>query len=64
MVVNHGWSVTGERQSVGGARVAVVGLGQQAVDVRGQTGRGAHSVVPQDMDHIVKSVQTILHLRL
>lgn len=39
-------------------------LVQQAVDVSGKTGRGAHGVVPQDVDHIVKSVQTVLHLRL
>lgn len=63
-VVNHGRSVAGERQRAGGFWVAVVGLVQQAVDVTGQTGRGAHSMVPQDVDHIVQSVQTVLHLRL
>lgn len=39
-------------------------LVQQAVDVSGQTGRGAHGVVPQDVDHIIQSVQSVLHLRL
>lgn len=42
----------------------MVGLVQQAVDVSGQTGRGAHSVVPQDVDHVIQSVQSVLHLRL
>ena len=64
MVVNHGWSVAGERQSAGGSRVAMVVLVQQAVDVGWQTGCGAHGVVPQDVDHIVQSVQSVLHLRL
>lgn len=64
MVVNHGCRVTGERQGAGRLRVAVVGLVHQAVDVTGQTGRGAHSVVPQDVDHIIQSVQSVLHLRL
>ncbi len=63
-VVNHGWSVTGELQSAGRSRVAMVGLVQQAVDVSGQAGRGAHSVIPQHVDHIVQSVQSVLHLRL
>lgn len=61
---NHGCRVTGERQTAGGFRVAVVALVHQAVDVAGQAGGGAHGVVPQDVDHIVQSVQTILHLRL
>lgn len=39
-------------------------LVHQAVDVAGQAGGGAHGVVPQDVDHIVQSVQSILHLRL
>lgn len=42
----------------------MVGLVQQAVDVSGQSGRGAHSVVPQDVDHVIQSVQSVLHLRL
>lgn len=42
----------------------VVGLVQQAVDVSGQPSRGAHSVVPQDVDDIIQSVQAVLHLRL
>lgn len=56
--------MTGERRAAGGFRVAVVALVDQAVDVAGQAGGGAHGVVPQDVDHIVQSVQTILHLRL
>lgn len=64
IVAHHGRSVTGELQSVGRARMAVVGLVQQAVDVGGQTGCGADGVVPQDVDHLVESVQTVLHLRL
>lgn len=64
MFVNHGCRVTGERQTAGGFRVAVVALVHQAVDVAWQAGGGAHGVVPQDVDHIVQSVQTILHLRL
>lgn len=35
IVVNHGWSVTGEWQSGGRSQVTVVGLVQQAMDVRG-----------------------------
>lgn len=42
----------------------MVVLVQQAVGVSGQTGRGAHSVVPQDVDDIIKPVQSVLHLRL
>lgn len=64
MAVYHGWSVTGERQSAGGARLAVLGLVQEAVDVTGQSGDGANSMVPQDMDYIVQSVQAVFHLRL
>lgn len=64
MAINHGWSVAGERQSAGRSRVTVVVLVQQAVDVSWQTGCGAHGVVPQDVDHIVQSVQSVLHLRL
>lgn len=61
-VVYHGWSVTGERQSAARLRVALVV--HEAMDVTGQTGSGANSVVPQNMDHIIQSVQTVLHLRL
>lgn len=53
--------MTGERQSAGRL---LVGLVHQAVNVTGQAGRGPHSVVPQDVDHIIQSVQTVLHLRL
>lgn len=63
-LINHGWAVTVERQRAGGARVAVVGLVQQAVDVTGQTSSGANRMVPQDVDYIIQSVQTVLHLRL
>lgn len=57
----HRWSVTGERY---GAGMDVGGLTQQPMDVAGQTGGGAHSVVPQNVDNIIQSVQTVLHLRL
>lgn len=63
-VVNHCWTVTVERQGAGRARVAVVGLVQQPVDVTGQTSGGANGMVPQDVDYVIQSVQTILHLRL
>ena len=43
---------------------SIVCLSQQAVYVAGQTGGGAHSMVPQDEDGIVQSVQAILHPRL
>lgn len=56
--------MTGERQAAGGFRVAVVAVADQAVDVVGQAGGGAHGVVPQDVDHVVQPVQAILHLRL
>lgn len=64
---NHGCRVTGERQTAGGFRVAVVALValvHQAVDVAGQAGGRAHGVVPQDVDDIVQPIQSILHLRL
>lgn len=64
MVVNHGWSVTGELQSAGRSRLALVGLVQQAVDVAGQVRCGSDGVVPQNVDHIIQSVKTVLHLRL
>lgn len=64
MFVNHGWRVTGECQAAGRFRVAVVALVDQAVDVAWQAGGGAHGVVPQDVDHVVQSVQAVLHLRL
>lgn len=54
--------MTGERQSAARLRVALVV--HKAMDVTGQTGSGANSVVPQNMDHIIQSVQTVLHLRL
>ncbi|TNN87084.1 hypothetical protein EYF80_002839 [Liparis tanakae] len=56
------WEIKQNR--AGRAQVAVEVLVQQAVDVRGQAGRGTHRVVPQDVDHIVQSVQSVLHLRL
>lgn len=57
--------MAGEGQAAGRLWVAVVALVEQAVDVVGQAGGGgAHGVVPQDVDHVVQSVQTILHLRL
>lgn len=64
MCVHHGWGVEGERQAAGGFPVALVALVGQAVEVVGQAGGGAHGVVPQHVDHVVQSVQTILHLRL
>ena len=39
-------------------------LSQQTVYVAGQTGGGAHGMVPQNKDCIIQSVQTILHSRL
>lgn len=39
-------------------------LSQQTVYVAGQTGGGAHCMVPQNKDCIIQSVQTILHSRL
>lgn len=40
-------------------------LVEQAVDVVWKAGSGrAHGVVSQDVDHVVQSVETILHLRL
>lgn len=39
-------------------------LSQQTVYVAGQTGSGAHGMVPQNKDCIIQSVQTILHPRL
>lgn len=39
-------------------------LSQQTVYVAGQTGGGAHCVVPQNKDCIIQSVQAILHSRL
>lgn len=39
-------------------------LSQQTVHVTGQTGGGAHCVVPQNKDRIIQPVQTILHSRL
>lgn len=57
--------MTGERQAARTLWVAVVSLVDQAVDVGGQNGRcGADGVVPQDVDHVVQSVQSVLHLRL
>lgn len=57
--------MTGELQAAGGFRVGEVAVVEQAVEVVGQAGGGgAHGVVPQDVDHVVQSVQTILHLRL
>lgn len=52
-VVNHGWRVTGERQSAGRVWVAGMGLVQEALDVNGQTGGGANGVVPQNVDYII-----------
>ena len=43
---------------------SVVGLSEQAVEVAGQAGGGAHSVVTQDMDGIVQAIQTVLHTGL
>lgn len=56
MFVNHGWRVTGGWQRAGRAWMAMVGLVEQTMDVGRQTGGGAHSVVPEHMDHIVQSV--------
>lgn len=42
----------------------VLRLSQQTVYVAGQTGGGAHCMVPQNEDCIIQSVQTILHSRL
>ncbi|KAF3854951.1 hypothetical protein F7725_023006 [Dissostichus mawsoni] len=53
-----------EMLGAGRSQEALQVLVQQAVDVCRQAGRGAHSVVPQDVDHIVQSVQPVLHLRL
>lgn len=39
-------------------------LSQQIVYVAGQTGGGAHCVVPQNKDCIIQSIQAILHSRL
>lgn len=64
MDVYHDWRVAGERQGAGRSQEALQVLVQQAVDVCRQAGRRAHSVVPQDVDHIVQSVQPVLHLRL
>lgn len=64
-LVYHRWRLTGERQAAGTLWVAVVSLVDQALDVGGQSGcRGADGVVPQDVDHVVQSVQSVLHLGL
>ena len=65
MMAHHCGVVAG-RQLRGGWQRGGGGAGvaQQAVEVTGQPGRGAHSVVPQHVDHIIQPVQTVLHLRL
>lgn len=42
----------------------ILRLSQQTVQVTGQTGGGAHGMVPQNKDCIIQSVKTILHSRL
>lgn len=61
-LVHHSWGVAGERQAAGTLWVAKVRLVDQALEVGGH--RGADGVVPQHVDHVVQSVQSVLHLRL
>lgn len=47
-----------------GCNWPILCVSQQTVYVAGQTGGGAHCMVPQNKDCIIQSVQTILHSRL
>ncbi len=59
------WNQCGGREvRSNGCNWPILCVSQQTVYVAGQTGGGAHCMVPQNKDCIIQSVQTILHSRL